>query len=171
MRLKKSILEILLTLSIISITTFTYALLADLKVTSWDTLTATNWNAMIDHSVPTWAVMAFDLETCPTGWSEYTALQWKFIRWADTWANNDPDFTTRIWWTGARKIWSTQSDAFKSHNVNQQYVVNPTWTSCSTTWLPYSCRSWYSSTITLASVGWWSETRPTNVYLLYCKKD
>ncbi len=31
-------------------------------------------------SVPTGAVMAFDLTSCPSGWSEYTALRGRFVR-------------------------------------------------------------------------------------------
>lgn len=187
MRLKKTFIEVILTLLIISWTTLTYALLTDLKVSSWNTLTSTLWNNLVDHSVPSWAVMSFDLEACPTWWSEYTALRWKFVRWADTWAINDPDFASRTWWVWTRKIWSTQGDLFLSHNhwwwnhshTENVYYVGQWW------WISaWWVISWLNSTLltghsridindswNIISSNWWSETRPKNVYLLYCKKN
>lgn len=167
MRIKKTFIEVILTLLVITWTSFTFALLNDLKVNSNDPLTSTLWNWLVDHSVPSWAVMAFDLQACPTGWTEYTALQWKFIRWADTWAVNDPDFASRTWWTWARKIWSTQNDDFKSHN---HYSPTRDWWAWthevwdSNSWVDFPPYETTSNT-------WWNETRPKNVYLLYCKKD
>lgn len=167
MRLKKSFIEVLLTLAIISWTTFTYALLADIKVSDWNQLTSTLWNNLVDHSVPSWAVMSFDLETCPTWWIEYTALQWKFIRWADTWAVNDPDFDSRVWWVWARKIWSTQEWEVWPHN---HPIDTALWTSgTSARYAYWDWASFDRKRLTDLSTG--SETRPTNVYLLYCKKD
>lgn len=187
MKFKKAFTEVLLTLLIISWTTITYALLKDLTVDSWDNLTSTLWNNLVEHSVPSWAVMSFDLEICPAGWSEYTALQWKFIRWADTWANNDPDFVTRVWWVWTRKIWSTQTDTFLSHNhwgwnhdhSVTSYFSNHWWwltsrginNSSNATQLTRDTFININDSWNIITSQWWSETRPTNVYLLYCKKD
>ncbi|MDD2871325.1 MAG: hypothetical protein PHS49_05010 [Candidatus Gracilibacteria bacterium] len=167
MRIKKTFIEVILTLLVITGTSFTFALLNDLKVNSNDPLTSTLWNGLVDHSVPSGAVMAFDLQACPTGWTEYTALQGKFIRGADTGAVNDPDFASRTGGTGARKIGSTQNDDFKSHNHYSPTRDGGAGThevgdsNSGVDFPPYE---------TTSNTGG-NETRPKNVYLLYCKKD
>jgi hypothetical protein len=130
--------------------------------------------------------MSFDLETCPTGWSEYTTLRWKFIRWADTWAVNDPDFATRSWWTWARKIWSTQGDSTKLLMNGASGGNNPEWNSSvgiithkpnvEMVWIEATFWGVYVNRVTLrwamdTTYWWWLETRPKNVYLLYCRKN
>ncbi len=41
-------------------------------------------------SLPTGAITAFDLTTCPTGWSEYIPARGRFLRGIDNGAGNDP---------------------------------------------------------------------------------
>jgi len=62
--------------------------------------------------VPTGAIMAFNLTTCPTGWTEYTQARGRFLRGLDSGAGNDPDCATR---TGGCTVGSTQGDELKSH--------------------------------------------------------
>lgn len=171
MRIKKTFIEVLITLLVISWTSLVFALLSDLKVNSWDPLTSTLWNWLVDHSVPSWAVMAFDLSACPTWWTEYTALQWKFIRGADTWANNDPDFTSRTGGIWARKIWSTQIDEFKSHTHVYWDWNTSWWNYWGNVRTAQSDHTAMPVSVKTISYAWWNETRPKNVYLLYCKKD
>lgn len=51
--------------------------------TMWNTLTSQNWNNLMDslneYTVPQWAVMAFNSETCPDWWKEFTDAQGRFI--------------------------------------------------------------------------------------------
>ena len=156
----------------------TYAALSSLTATTWETLTVSKWDSLVEHAVPSGFVWAFDLENCPTWWSEYTALQWKFIRWADTWNNNDPDFSSRVWWTWVRKIWSTQEDAYQNHkhhrntdNVSEYlYKTITTWTAAAQSWASNRWQ-WLATTWNSYDGNFSTETRPKNVALLYCIKD
>lgn len=170
MEIKKIFKESLLTLIVISWTSISYALLTDLEVNNWETITASIWNNLVQHSTPSWAVMAFDLESCPNWWTEYIQLQWRFIRWADTAANNDPDFDSRTWWVWDRKIWSIQDDEVWAHNHS---MTVPKWSSSYTaTSNIYYSPNWATASLKLnTDLSNWTETRPKNVYLLYCKKD
>lgn len=156
------------------------------------TLTTWRWNEMVTKlnsvwnkvetfwNLPTWAVIAFNLTTCPTWWSEYIPARWRFIRWIDsTWTNDV-----------VRNLWSLQTDSTKllmNWSVNwTNPVANPEWNSPS--WIimhkPNVEMSWiqtgfwweYSSKFSLRwamDTNWWwsSETRPKNVALLYCEKE
>ncbi len=168
-----------------------------LTATTWDSLTATKWNEMLALTVPTWAVMPFDLQACPTGWTEYTAARGKFIRWADTGANNDLDFISRSGWTWARKIGSTQEWATLIPPMNISINIQAS-TDQATSVTPYNgsylaetspirgstVKSKIYTTVLWSSpvnLGWVNasitggyngvETRPMNVSLLYCKKN
>lgn len=63
-----------------------YAAYSNLPVTGGETLSASKWNELVTYSVPPGAVMAFNLTSCPTGWSEADGnggrpnLQGEFIR-------------------------------------------------------------------------------------------
>ena len=76
---------------VIWITWLAYAALDWIKVNTWDSLTATKWNSLVDHAVPSTAIMAFNSATCPTWWSPANwtnwnpDLRWEFIRWLDNW--------------------------------------------------------------------------------------
>lgn len=47
-----------------------YAAYATLTASPNETLTKDKWNEMLQYTVPPGAVMAFNLGSCPTGWSE-----------------------------------------------------------------------------------------------------
>lgn len=131
-----------------------------------DTLT---WNSSSEKWVPgssngggtpSGAVMAFNLASCPSGWSEYTLARGRFIRGIDSTGTNDPD--------GVRALGSTQTDDFKSHR--HSYSAPPS--------NNYKAQSGgFTNTVTANSIGSNSgysggdETRPINVALLYCEKD
>lgn len=141
------------------------------------TLTTWRWNEMVTKlnyiwnkvetawNIPSWAVMSFNLSTCPTWWkvSDWNSwtqdLRWAFIRWIN-WNLN--------WRDVERILWHYQVDELKSHSHETvfYYWVDPGWNYDNGTNIaaagPYS-RS--------TSSFWWSETRPKNVALLYCEKE
>lgn len=59
-------------------------------------------------ATPSGAVMAFALNSCPSGWSEYIPARGRFIRGIDSTGTVDPD--------GVRAVGSTQEDEFKKHS-------------------------------------------------------
>jgi hypothetical protein len=126
-------------------------------------------------AVPSHAVMAFNLTTCPTGWSEYTLARGRFIRGIDNGAGNDP--------SGTRSPGNTQADDNKSHahtgttdgspgfrignggnqgggGYGNDMVTSDQWA---------NTHGYHTHTFTTAASG--SESRPKNVALLYCEKD
>lgn len=115
--------------------------------------------------IPTWAVMAFNLSSCPSwwipaNWTSWTPdLRWEFIRWLDGWR----------WVDSGRTLWSWQADDLKNHTHTVSDVY-PSWSLGD--WSGYQ---WMSSAVSTAtrttSAIWWSETRPRNVALLYCVKQ
>ena len=131
-------------------------------VTTWNTIYATDINRIRDYTVPQWAVMAFNLASCPTGWSEYTPAYGRFIRWIDKSGTSiDPD--------GQRALGNTQTDELKSHTHN--ITANATNGNAGTTAIYSSvASSSYTNTVNIQSTGW-LETRPKNVALLYCSKN
>jgi hypothetical protein len=68
----------------------------------WDSLTHTKWNEMVGYTVPSGAVMSFDLASCPTGWTDYTAARGRAVIWVWQWN------TAEWWWTGTNwSLWTT----------------------------------------------------------------
>ena len=179
------------------------------NVWNWDSLTSTLFNKVLENqrvfrseidtlnwaivwSLPSEAVMAFNLSTCPTGWSPADGTNWNpdlrgtFVRW--------------IWWDAnsrdvARTLWNYQTDDFKSHTHN--WTTNSAWVHSHWTflnagatnaynWTLLSIVSWsawanwyksvttsdwaHSHTFTTSGI-WWTETRPKNIALLYCVKN
>lgn len=58
---------------------------------------ATKWYVDNNWWVPSWAVMAFALWSCPSGWSAYSAANWKTIIWV--WNSWRPYSTYHNYWT------------------------------------------------------------------------
>lgn len=145
-----------------------------------DTITSSIWNNVINNindlntrisntSIPSWAVMAFNLSACPTwwnaaNWSNWTPdLRWEFIRGWDNWK----------WVDNGRVLGSWQNEDFKAHTHDTTLWLNVS------TWTPYYAARWanawsndnqWNRTIS-SSLTWWVETRPRNVALLYCIKN
>jgi hypothetical protein len=160
----------------------TYAAFTSLlNVGNGDQLKSTDWNAMIANlsdlngrTVPTGAVMPFNLATCPTGWTEYTPARGRFIRGIDNGAGNDP--------SGTRALENVQADSFQGHHHSITFSVDST--GLPNIW-PYMSNGYSSSAENSTSEGATSpvtdgtngnprtanETRPKNVALLYCVKN
>lgn len=115
--------------------------------------------------VPSGFIGAFDLEACPTGWSEYTAARGRFLRGIDPTGTNDPD--------GVRTAGSLQGDELKSHahDLKTEYgdysmshpAPNGQYNSVSNV-------DAYINTVSVVPTGG-DETRPKNVAVLFCRKD
>jgi len=121
-------------------------------------------------SVPSWAIMPFNLASCPTGWSEADGtwwtpdLRWTFVRWKNGDANGRDV---------ARGLASYQSDDFKSHNHRLNNAITQAMQTSASAWglyAPMVGASTVDNWPTTISTGW-TETRPKNVALLYCVKD
>ena len=108
-------------------------------------------------STPAGAIMAFDLATCPSGWSEYTAARGRFLRGIDSTGANDPD--------GVRSAGSLQADELKSHTHLTGQGGNGS-TAAGAQFL----RTDVGNTRATSATGG-AETRPKNVAVLYCRKD
>jgi len=110
-------------------------------------------------SLPTGAIMAFDLTACPSGWSEYTPARGRFLRGIDNGAGNDP--------SGTRIPGDVQEDGLKSHS----HDLTATYTLDQDGFVRtlYSGNSSGSTKTTAATGG--AETRPKNVAVLFCRKN
>jgi hypothetical protein len=122
-------------------------------------LTIAQVQAMIGAGIPTGAIMAFDLTTCPTGWSEYTAARGRFLRGIDNGAGNDPD--------GTRAPGNIQADEFKSHSHGVGVLLGGATGSNGT---PASGNGSANYTRNTNATGG-DETRPVNVAVLFCRKN
>ena len=124
--------------------------------------------------VPSDAVMAFNLVSCPTGWipadgiSGTPDLRGVFIRGTETfdagstYNNRDDDRS------GAETLGSFQNDAFQSHRHQQDFTDENTGAGGSWHTLAGDEDN-YGNIYTLYSGG--LETRPKNVALIYCVKS
>lgn len=183
-----------------------YAAWTYTELNSGQAITEENWNAVIaklnsintaSWSVPSWAVMAFWLNSCPSWWSPADwkdwrlDLRWQFLRWLNdfgTWArsdgNQDPE-----WWS--RTIWSYQWDAIR--NITGSFFIRRIWfnnnISVSSSWVFSSANASDSYTrdalaTTDAIVNTQvldmdvsrqvpiaPENRPKNVWVIYCMKN
>jgi len=132
-------------------------------------------------SVPSWAVMSFNLASCPTGWSEADGtwgtpdLRWTFVRWKNGDANGRDV---------ARWLASYQSDSLQGHWHNVYHIES---------WVGSAATNFsVPNAVNLNTAGNGStdfmaknpisdgsngtprtslETRPKNVALLYCVKN
>ncbi|TKW61292.1 MAG: hypothetical protein DI628_01285 [Blastochloris viridis] len=116
--------------------------------------------------MPTGAISAFNLASCPSGWSEYTPARGRFLRGIDSTGTND----------SIRAAGNTQEDAFQGHKHNalmSAYVGSGS----------YNAPRFSVGTDTSNLIGdpitdgtngtprTANETRPKNVAVLYCQKD
>ncbi len=126
----------------------------------------------IGGGTPTGAIMAFDLATCPSGWSEYTPARGRFLRGIDNGAGNDP--------SGTRVAGNVQADAFQGHwhdFWSQQNSTAGSTTGGYLTDYTNQSKNNYNKARDAASDGTngtprtANETRPKNVAVLYCRKN
>lgn len=128
--------------------------------------TTINGTATTGMVLPSGAIMAFDLASCPSGWSEYTAARGRFLRGIDSAGTADP--------SGTRVAGGVQEDAFQGHQfvtgvtvvAGAVYNVSPRQEGggSGSTGAPTVLGSY--GTPRLAS-----ETRPKNVAVLFCRKN
>jgi hypothetical protein len=115
----------------------------------------------LNASVPTGAVVAFDLKKCPPGWSEYERAYGRFVRGIDRHRPYaDPG--------GERNPGDWQDEAFKSHHHTVANTAGGEW--------PHgddgngSHLGALTPSRDTSTVGG-DETRPKNVALLYCRRN
>ena len=171
------------------------------KVNSWDKLTSSDWNKILDNMdylswrvewwtlVSPWAVVAFNLQECPSGrkpanWTDWTVdLRWKFIRWLnsfESWQNKLTGDDSDVDWV-SRALWSYQEDAIK--NITGNYgmwrsdvaVKGAIFANSSSTYRVTSVDRAYVSAIWFdaSKAPWvtvWADNRPKNIWLIYCEK-
>jgi hypothetical protein len=111
--------------------------------------------------VPSGAVMAFNLSSCPSGWSEYTPARGRFLRGIDTTGSTSIDPS------GYRSPGHVQGEAFASHTHNIPsssigYGAGPSVGGTRTNVV-------YQDVISKVTGG--VETRPDNVAVLYCVRN
>jgi len=113
-------------------------------------------------AAPSGAVMAFDRDTCPPGWSEYANAQGRFIRGIDkTGSRRDPD--------GKRAPGAYQPDSIAAHN-HQVSISRADTQIVGRGILPYfEPRNNFPAVRSSMEGG--DETRPKNIALLFCKRD
>lgn len=105
-------------------------------------------------------IVAFESDTCPAGWSEYTPARGRFLRGIDNGAGNDP--------AGTRTPGNIQEDEFKSHTHSINSGSNGVGQS------PMNRVAMGANVIvsgpTIGSTGG-DETRPKNVAVTFCRYD
>lgn len=156
-----------------------YATYTSLTASSNEPLTKDKWNEMLQYTVPPGAVMAFNLSTCPTGWSAADGssgrpnLRGQFIRgWNPTATGLDAN----------RVFWSSQNATrvFRNNSTNigyggglwdQDHTISADidWVVESVSWWAYSAAT--SGQVISSWTVFGVRVRPTNVALLYCVKN
>lgn len=157
---------------------------------SWDIMTSAIWNNLVDklnktidnvnllntsisniNSVPTWAVMAFNLDTCPTWWTALSSANWKVIVWVwSDWQWNT--YTRWITWWEAKHTLSVAEMPSHNHTSSTitRTIFDSTWW-----WSNYwqDTPSWTWPDI-YSNYTWWGqahENRMPYLALLYCVKN
>lgn len=176
MKIKRILRESIVSIVIISIFWVSYAALSWLTATDSETLTAAKWNNLVEHAVPSNAVMAFYDTVCPVGWSkanwsEHTLdLRWEFIRGLDDWRGIDSWRTLWSYQAWTKITWEVGSAASANghtiHDINNVYW-DPVYESS------FDSTIQYLSSVhpTASSTSWWKTVRPRNKALLYCIKN
>ena len=118
-------------------------------------------------NLPTGAIMAFDLATCPTGWSEYTPAYGRFLRGIDKSGTGiDP--------AGTRTAGNVQADELRSHS--HPFTDGAEWRVTSGIGGAYGLMnqgnfSGPSNRAGVVGATGGAETRPKNVAVLYCRRN
>ena len=125
----------------------------------------------VEGAVPSGGVVAFNLDSCPAGWSPADGaggtpdLRGVFIRGMNSFdngvtnrtdGNEDPD--------GLRVLGVLQQDELESHTHGGRTMAG------SQGWCPRAGCGDYGGVSAMASFGG-DETRPKNVALIYCQKN
>lgn len=129
---------------------------------------------LMNMIIPTGAIWAFDLTTCPTGWAEYTPARGRFLRGIDNGAGNDP--------SGTRAPGNAQADAIIEHTHGGVHDISEFYTGGANRPLVGAgtrhqlamdnnnlTPSKRVANIAGGYIGA-AETRPKNVAVLFCRK-
>lgn len=146
------------------------------SVLQWFDVSGNKICATIASNTPTWAIMAFNLSTCPSGWiaadgtSGTPDLRGEFIRGLDSgrWV----DSGRSLWWW-QQQDWKSFSVSTVCANCSSGYSHYDVYMWKSTSSYVWNLFTWYWSNPS-AQVGTkWdlSEVRPRNVAFLYCIKQ
>lgn len=151
-------------------------------ISSGDTIGNGWFQDVNDSIVPTWAVMAFNLSSCPAGWSEYTAARGRTVIWAGSWAGSNTIVGATGWEKSAPAIDVKLQVSTSPANVYEPRYNESIWK------YPYISKTddftniFFNSTFwepELSELRWivvtWAGTAPDNmqpyVSLLYCQKS
>lgn len=142
------------------------------------------WFQDVNNSiVPGWAVMAFNLPSCPTGWSEYTTARGRTIIWAGNWADSNTSVGDTGWEKSSPEIDVKLQVANNPGNTytlaNDMHIAYHSLLENNTTQHYYYKKWWIAPSPTLLDLPWisvtWAGTAPDNmqpyVSLLYCQKS
>ena len=180
------------------------------KVNSWDKLTSSDWNKILDNMdylswrvewwtlVSAWAVVAFNLQECPSGrkpanWTDWTVdLRWKFIRWLnsfESWQNKLTGNNSDVDWV-SRALWSFQNDAIRNITWSFDFSSNAGFhDNTKFSWAfenPKTKELWayvwgsttyrgskmlFDSSLSIWEEHVWADNRPKNIWLIYCEKE
>lgn len=156
-------------------------------------ITESIWNEIVNKVndigntyAPTGFVWAFNLTTCPTWWipadgSNGTPdLRGQFLRWINSFDNwittrtdgkQDPDCALRSGWTCS--IWSYQVDDFKSHSHTLSNGYTKLWYNPGSAPDVRIINSWAGDSVNIvtAQPTGWNESRPRNVWVIFCIKQ
>lgn len=186
----------------------------ELEASVWNSLTSEKWNKILSNqnilqnkqieldnsiegalAVPKWWVLAFNLDSCPSGWLPADwdwgriDLRGIFIRWSNNFgtgeSNRDLDRWTSNW------VWTYQGDAIRNISWNLDSPAEPwyqfLWDKFTSNWVFSS--EWIGSKLWIAenwTVMRWlkklnfdaslvvptgSDNRPKNIALIYCIKS
>lgn len=148
-----------------------YAALSSLKASSTERLTVSKWDALVDHSVPSGAINAFYLSSCPTGWKAADGtnstpdLRWQFLRWL-----NDFGTGLRTDWNEnpeTKALWEYQADEVWPHSHPIDTALGSAWSTARYAYWDWASYNRKRSTNSYSS----DETRPKNVSVIFCIKE
>ena len=115
--------------------------------------------------VPDGAVVAFNRESCPEGWTDFVPAYGRFIRGIDQRGTGiDPE--------GRRVLASLQDEGFAAHSHGRPRAVYDAGGGPNASWVAHSRYFGYGhENPPSTSDAGGPETRPDNVALLYCEKQ
>lgn len=151
-------------------------------------LTSSAWNLMVSNlddlnwrlntlnttvsglsATPSWAVMAFNLASCPTGWTTLASAAWRVIVGKNT-SDTSFDVLGETWWAKTHTLTTAEmpshSHGIPSHNWGGWLTtINNNRGSSSST------NNGYGENTNVTG-GWWAHNNlQPYLTLLYCQKD
>jgi len=167
----------------------------------WYELDKSEWNSLMDSiwAVPAWAVMAFNLSSCPTGWSKYEDLEDAVImgkgRYDTLWSKDWENLVTLTEWNMPKHSHYVVYEALNDYSWKRNYKYawpheqkerpinsyasyerdddgNERYTIEMMQWKSYSieANAWRTSSVG-SEYPSAVDVRWSHVFLLYCQKD